>query len=132
VKRILLDTSAYASFFSGDERVLDALAEAETVYLSTIVLGELLAGFRGGNRPQENKAQPSEFLDKPTVHTLDVGKETAEVLAQVIHTLSQAGIPIPMNDVWIASQAIETGSVVVTLDQHFKKVPGLRLWDVIA
>ena len=41
MKRILLDTNAYARFFGGDEGVLGVLGEAETVYLSAIVLGEL-------------------------------------------------------------------------------------------
>ena len=131
MKSILLDTNAYARFLGGDERVLDALGEAETTYLSTIVLGELLAGFKGGSRFQENRAHLSRFLQKPTVRPLAVGTETAEVFAQVTDSLKRAGTPIPMNDVWIASQAIETGSVVVTFDEHFRAVPGLRLWDTL-
>ena len=97
--------------------------------MSAIVLGELAAGFRGGNRPRENRAQLARFLEKPTVRSLDVTTETAEVFGQVYNTLKLASTPIPVNDVWIASQAIETGSVVVTLDEHFSRVPGLRLWD---
>lgn len=27
------------------------------------------------------------------------------------------------------AHGIETGSVIVTYDSHFKKVPGVRLWD---
>ncbi|MBT6145371.1 MAG: hypothetical protein HOH74_08080 [Gemmatimonadetes bacterium] len=55
--------------------------------------------------------------------------ESAEIFGQVKDALKRAGTPIPMNDVWISAQAIETGSVVVTYDGHFSKVPGLRLWD---
>jgi tRNA(fMet)-specific endonuclease VapC len=66
------------------------------------------------------------------VRELDVTKETADVFGQVKDQLQRAGTPIPMNDVWIAAQALETGSVVVTYDEHFKKVPGLRLWDTPA
>jgi tRNA(fMet)-specific endonuclease VapC len=43
--------------------------------------------------------------------------------------LKKAGRPIPLNDVWIAAHALETGSVLVTYDAHFAAVPGLRLWD---
>ena len=43
-------------------------------------------------------------------------------------SLKQAGTPIPINDVWIASHALEIGAVVVTYDKHFAMVPGLRLW----
>ncbi len=131
MKSILLDTNAYARFLSGDERVLNVLGDAETVYLSAIVMGELFAGFRSGSKFRENRAQLSRFLQKPTVRVLPIGGETAEVFGQVKDTLKRAGSPIPMNDVWIAAQAIETGSVIATFDEHFKKVPGLRLWDVL-
>ena len=130
MKRILLDTNAYARFFGGDEGVLGVLGGAETVYLSAIVLGELFAGFRGGSKFRENRIQLSRFLQKPTVRELEVTTETAEVFGQVKDRLKRAGIPLPMNDVWIAAQAIETGSVIVTYDEHFNKVPGLRIWDL--
>ncbi len=129
MKRILLDTNAYARFFSGDEDILDALGQAETVYLSAIVIGELYAGFRGGNKLQENRAQLSLFLQKPTVRSLDVTTETAEIFGQIKDILKKAGTPIPINDIWIAAQAIETGSIIVTFDKHFHKISGLRLWD---
>ena len=132
MKSILLDTNAYVRFLSGDERVLNVLGDAETVYLSAIVMGELFAGFRSGSKFQENRAQLSRFLQKSTVRVLAIGGETAEVFGQVKDTLKRAGSPIPMNDVWIAAQAIETGSVIATFDEHFKNVPGLRLWDVLS
>ena len=45
MSRILLDTSAYVAFMSGHPRAVDAVREAEEVFLSATVLGELLAGF---------------------------------------------------------------------------------------
>jgi tRNA(fMet)-specific endonuclease VapC len=127
--RILLDTNAYSAFMAGDERVLGALAAADTVYLSVIVLGELHAGFRGGTRERYNRAQLLQFQSKPTVRVLDVTAETAEIFGQCKATLKQAGAPLPLNDVWLAAQALDTGAVVVTYDSHFRKVAGLRLWD---
>jgi tRNA(fMet)-specific endonuclease VapC len=44
----------------------------------------------------------------------------------------KSGTPIPINDAWIAAHALETGSVLVTFDEHFTAVPGLRLWDELA
>ena len=131
MNQVIVDTNAYTRYLAGDERVLEVLAAAETVYLSTIVLGELFAGFRGGSKLQENRARLSTFVQKPTVRTLQVTTETAEAFGQVKDTLKRAGTPIPINDVWIAAQAIETGSVIASFDEHFKKVPGLRLWDVL-
>jgi len=131
MKNLLLDTNAYVRLLSGDERVLAALGDAEIVHLSAIVMGELFSGFRGGTRYQENKSQLALFLSKPTVQELHVTAETAEIFGQIKDELKKAGNPIPLNDVWIASHAIETGSVVVSFDEHFRKVPGLRLWDVL-
>ena len=44
-------------------------------------------------------------------------------------SLKRSGKPLPVNDVWIAAHALETGSILVTYDDHFASVPGLRLWD---
>ena len=48
--KVLLDTNALSALWNGDERVLDALGQAECVFMSIIVLGELFVGFRGGTR----------------------------------------------------------------------------------
>lgn len=130
MKKVLLDTNAYVRFLGGDEKVLEALAGAEIVYLSIFVQGELFAGFQGGNKAVENKKILRDFLNKPTVRTLDATSETAEIFGLLKNTLKKAGTPLPINDVWIAAHALETGSVVVTYDSHFTKVQGLRLWDI--
>lgn len=128
MKRILLDTNAYTAFLTGDKRVLNALTEAETAFLSAIVIGELYAGFCGGNRLKENKALLARFLQKSNVRVLDVTAETGEVFGQIKNALQKAGTPIPLNDVWLAAQAMETGSVIVSFDAHFDQVSGLRRW----
>lgn len=129
MRKIVLDTCAYTRLLAGGEEVLNAISLAETVYLSVFVLGELYAGFKGGSRERENKDMLQRFLVKPAVKILNATSETAEVFGYVKSSLQKAGTPLPINDVWIAAHAIETGSVVVTYDVHFKVVPGLRLWD---
>jgi tRNA(fMet)-specific endonuclease VapC len=62
------------------------------------------------------------------VRVLDATAETAEVYGMVRASLSKAGAHIPVHDVWIAAQAMETGAVLLTYDTHFLKVPGLRVW----
>jgi tRNA(fMet)-specific endonuclease VapC len=125
--KILLDTNAYTGLLGGDRGVLRALGAADTVYLSVIVLGELYAGFRGGRKERENRGRLEAFLAKPTVKILHATRETAELFGTVKDTLRRAGRPIPTNDVWIAAQALETGSRLVTTDAHFREIPGLIL-----
>jgi tRNA(fMet)-specific endonuclease VapC len=129
MKKILLDTNAYTRYLAGDEEVLTALANAEIVYMSVFVLGELYAGFKGGNREAQNKQLLKRFLIKPDVDVLNATEETSEIYGEIKDSLKNAGTPLPINDVWIASHARETGSVVISYDGHFKKIPGLHIWD---
>ncbi|MFC2157553.1 type II toxin-antitoxin system VapC family toxin [Acidobacteriota bacterium] len=129
MKKALLDTNAYAGFLSGDERILHLVSRAQTVYMSVIVLGELHAGFRGGFKKKQNIELLNKFMRKPSVETVDISIETAEIFGFLMNNLREAGTPLTINDVWIAAHAVETGSVLVTLDSHFKKIAGLRLWE---
>ncbi len=129
MKKIILDTNAYTRLLAGDEDVLDIISTADTLYMSIFVLGELYAGFAGGSKEQENKETLNHFLLKPTVKILNATSETAEVFGMVKSKLKTAGTPLPVNDLWIAAHAIETGSTIITFDKHFNKISGLRLWD---
>jgi tRNA(fMet)-specific endonuclease VapC len=129
VKKIILDTNAYAHLLAGDDNVLGAVSSAETIYMSVFVLGELYAGFSGGVKKRENNETLQRFLMKSAVKILSASAETAEVFGQVKFNLKRSGTPLPINDLWIAAHALETGSVIVTYDTHFKSIPGLRLWE---
>jgi len=128
MKNILLDTNCYTAYLAGDERVLDALAEAESVYMSIFVLGELFAGFRGGRREPQNRANLKRFLAKSTVTVLDATMETSEIFGDLKEKLKKSGTQLPINDVWIAAHTLETSSILITYDAHFQHITGLRRW----
>ena len=128
MRKVLLDTNTYTALFRGDEGVLDTLARADTVFMSVIVLGELYAGFNGGNQESKNRAELESFLRRPTVKILTASLETSDIFGTIKHRLHEAGTPIPINDVWIAAHATESGSHLITYDKHFEKVAGLLLW----
>jgi tRNA(fMet)-specific endonuclease VapC len=129
MRRIVLDTNAYSAYRVGDSRVLDALAGAEEVFMPLFVLGELYFGFKGGVREQENRMDLRKFLTKPTVSLHRPTEDTAELFGNVKDQLKRKGRPIPINDVWIAASCLELGSVLVTFDNHFREIGGLRIWD---
>ena len=108
---LLLDTSAYSAYRKGEEQALEALATADCVHMSTIVLGELYFGFRNGSRQERNIEELRQFRDKPVVRTADITDATAKVYAGVFLDLKRRGTPIPLNDVWIAAQCLELGSL---------------------
>lgn len=128
MKKIILDTNAYTAFLAGDAKVLEALAGAEIVFFSVFVLGELFAGFKGGTKETANLELLTRFLNKPSVQPLNATPETATVFGQLKAALKKAGTPLPINDVWIAAHAVETGATLVTYDSHFRKIMGLKLW----
>lgn len=129
MKKVLLDTNAYSALLKGDEIVLKAIGEADILFISVVMLGELYAGFSGGTRESDNKKQLNSFLLKSTVRILSVSKETAEIFGAIKHQLKSAGTPVPINDVWIAAHAMESGSRLITYDQHFKQIPGVLRWN---
>ena len=124
---ILLDTNAYIRYLGGDERVLGELGRADTVFLSVFVLGELFAGFAGGSRARQNHDILDAFIGKPTVQVLDATPNTAEVFGALRESMRKTGTPLPINDLWIAAHAFETGSMLVTFDEHFERIPNLRV-----
>jgi tRNA(fMet)-specific endonuclease VapC len=132
MKKIILDTNAYIGFLKGRTDILDTIAEADAVYMSTIVLGELFAGYYGGSKFHRNKRQLDSFLEKTKVRLVHVTYETAEIFGDIKNKLKTAGTPLPLNDIWIAAHAIETGSKLVTLDKHFENIPGVRRILLIA
>jgi len=121
--RLLLDTSAYSAFMRGHAEIRAAVQSNEEIFLNSVILGELIAGFIKGGRRRKNENELRRFLASPRVGVLDVTEETAERYAVILNSLWRAGTPIPTNDIWIATSAIEHNLRLVTTDDHYQKVP---------
>jgi tRNA(fMet)-specific endonuclease VapC len=83
--RLLVDTSAYSAFMRGHGDTKVALQEADEIFVNSIVLGELRAGFMKGRRRRRNEDELSRFLGSPRVKLLDVTEETAERYAIILN-----------------------------------------------
>jgi tRNA(fMet)-specific endonuclease VapC len=127
MSRVLLDTSAYSAFMRGHPEVKQAVQEAEEIYVNSIVLGELLAGFIRGKRRKKNELELKTFIGSPRVRVLDLDEETAQRYAAILHSLWQAGTPIPTNDIWISASAMQHGLGLLTTDAHYQNVPQIIL-----
>ena len=123
--KVLLDSNAYSHLKRGHRQVAEIVRRSEEVLLSTIVIGELLYGFRRGSRLDRNVRELQSFLDNPYVTVLPVGLTTADRYARIAVSLRAKGRPIPSNDIWIAAHAMETGADLVSYDRHFEAVDGL-------
>jgi len=127
MKNLLIDTNIYTYAFNGIAEVIKVLQRAQKISICTITIGELLSGFKAGSKENTNRAELEEFLDSPRVQLLVLDEETAEFYAEIQNALKKKGKPIPTNDIWIASIALQYGLKLYTNDQHFKFVPGLIL-----
>lgn len=123
--KLLLDTSAYVGFMRGDQAVVDYLIRASSIFVSPIVLGELMYGFLAGTRFGQNMQELDSFLNHPAVEKIHLTDITADRYSRIATQLKKQGTPIPANDIWIASQTLETGAELVTLDRHFENIHGL-------
>lgn len=128
----LIDTNAYSALMKGEEQVASFLDHADVVYLSVIVAGELLAGFKGSRKERENTLLLTDFIESggKTV-VLPAVYETSQRFALIKDALKKKGTPIPLNDIWIAAQCMEKGAVLLSYDSHFEAVDGLLLWNMV-
>jgi tRNA(fMet)-specific endonuclease VapC len=126
LRPVVLDTNAYTAFMLGDAAVVEVVAYAPRLYLTSVVLGELLGGFAAGSREAKNRAELARFLESPRVELMPVTALTADSYALVYAGLRRKGQPMPTNDLWIAASALEHGAALLTRDAHFSKIDGLR------
>jgi predicted nucleic acid-binding protein len=130
--KVLLDTNAYSALKRGIDTVVRYVTRAETVFLSTVVAGELLSGFRQGTHLRKNLAELDAFIDNPHVKVVPVSLVTADRFGRITAALRAKGRPIPTNDIWIAAHAMETGADLLSFDTHFAEVDGLVWVDLSA
>ena len=125
MNKVLIDTNIYSLAMKGQANVVNTLRKIDQIGFSAISIGELLSGFKGGNRETENREDLNFFLDSPRVivHSIDEG--AADFYASILTTLKTAGTPIPTNDIWIATVAFQYGYKIFSNDKHFKLIPGL-------
>lgn len=125
--RYLLDTNAVISLFADDEDLVKTLGQADAVFLSIVVLGELYFGAEKSRRVEENLVRIESFAADCTMLPADA--EVAREYGRVKQWLKSRGRPIPENDVWIAATARTHGLKLVTRDRHFDGVDGLEVDD---
>ena len=121
--RLLLDTNRLIDVFRGESSVAHAVEGAEEVWLPFVALAEIKAGFLAGRKSQENEKLLQTFLRLPSVAILYADRETTEVYARLFVQLRLAGTPVPTNDLWIASLAVQHQLTLISRDEHFDKFP---------
>ncbi len=62
--------------------------QAHEIGICTISIGELLSGFKAGNKENENRKELEEFLDAPRVKIHLINEVTAEFYAELLNSLN--------------------------------------------
>lgn len=127
MRRIAIDTNIYVAFKSNEAKVVETLRNCDYIGVDVTVIAELLSGFKMGNREKANRAELESFLDTPRVDILHHNMETTDYYALIVKCLKAKGRPIPVNDIWIASNAMRDGLALYSFDKHFSEIEGLKI-----
>jgi len=125
-KRIefVADTSAIVLLCRRDPQV-EQKVQGKVFAITFVTMAELLLGVLKSKKP---KAAWSQVLNVLFGHHLfHVSPATPMNYARIFYDLEQRGVKIPVNDVWIAALAIESGLPLLARDEHFTRVNGLTV-----
>lgn len=122
--RYLLDTNIIIALLADELTVKENLADVGEVFIPSIVIGELCYGAYRSSRVQENLKRIEELASSTVVLSCDM--DTARQYGMIKNGLRMRGRPIPENDIWIASIALQHGLILISRDVHFDEVEGLQ------
>ncbi|MBR4614570.1 MAG: PIN domain-containing protein [Kiritimatiellae bacterium] len=125
-RKYLLDTNVIIDHICGSKRIPKAVSGAETMFVSQVVIAETKAGLDDTARGRRDREALDAFLRLPNVVEITLSPATTDLYAMVFRSLREAGRPIPVNDIWLAAQALEHGAVLVSRDRHFEAVANLQ------
>jgi len=123
---VLVDTSIWIEYFNKpDSRAgesLENLLKQGRVLGAGLVLTELLQGAK-------IEKEFELILDNMTaLPFLETTLNTWIEAGRISFSLRKKGITIPTSDLIIASLALEKHCLIFTLDPHFNKIPGIKLY----
>ena len=120
---MILDTNALSAWAKRDEKLLAILPPPSRLLLPVIVIGEYMYGIERSTQRNDLRV----WLDRAvrSLRVAPITLATADVYASLRALLHRKGRPIPANDLWIASLALQHHVPVITRDSHFDAVDGL-------
>lgn len=124
--KLVLDTNAYCLCDFGLASALELVERATTLFLPSIVYGELYYGFRHGKRFEANLRRLDQFSEQFDVHIILVDLDVARKFGDIFASLRRKGTPLPTNDIWIAACCMSVGGTLLTSDRHFDSVEQIQ------
>jgi len=123
---IIVDTCVWIEFFRRKEsdiaQHLKNLLRERKVIVVGMVMAEVLQGVK---LPKEMVLVKQNLKRLPC---LEITREMWEGAGEISASLRSEGVTIPLSDLIIAAAALAGKHEVFTIDPHFEKVAGLRLY----
>ena len=124
---MILDTNALSAAADREPAALKIVANAESLAVPVIVLGEYRLGIAQSRYRKDYENWLREWIN--AVKVLDVDEGTSHHYATIGLELKAMGKPIPANDLWIAALCRQHSLSLLSKDRHFDVVAGLRRID---
>ncbi|WP_373492983.1 type II toxin-antitoxin system VapC family toxin [Aquiflexum sp.] len=122
---LLLDNNIVIDLFRGKQEIAKEIDKANIVYLPIFALGELYFGAENSGRSHHQMGFIDKFLEISSI--LNTSDQTALIYGRLKKYLKTKGTPIPENDIWIGSLALEHELPLVTRDHHFDLLPEIQI-----
>jgi predicted nucleic acid-binding protein len=122
-KGILPDTCAWIDYFRPGGNALGQLVERAIASDSIYACGPVLYELVQGARSEKEKASLTNALG--ALPYLEMTESLWIKAGQLSAVLRKTGKTIPLSDILIATLAIEHRLAVMTVDEHFRIIPGL-------
>ena len=126
---VLADTSVFIALEG--ERTLRADANDWDMRISPVTLAELKAGVLAAQDNQDRLARLRTVEMAAEVPLLGIDEWVADEWAALRSWLADAGRRLDVNDLWIAATAIRFDVPVVTQDNDFFVISGVRGLEVV-
>lgn len=127
-----MDAIADTSFFIAleQERLFDADRVPNRLGISIVTAGELRAGVLAAHNLADRDRRLATLTQALALKPVPIDGPVAEAWATLCLALREANQRMPVNDSWIAATALAAGVPVLTQDDDYDVVPGLRVLKV--
>jgi tRNA(fMet)-specific endonuclease VapC len=122
--KIIVDTSVWIEYFKNNQRYVGYIEEnlyLDSVYITGPVIAELIQGVKGDK----------EYLlladSINAIPYLECNLKDWIMAGEISFNLRKNGRTIPVTDALIAAVSIKSNAKILTLDNHFKDIPGVNL-----
>ena len=124
-----LDTSFLIDLLKGKPQVIELKEELDknekALSIPAPVVMELWLGASLARIPAKEKEKVNDILQSMQILSLD--EKSAKEAAEIESELTKRGLNIETEDIMIAAIAKANGEKLVTSDNHFARIAGLRL-----